>query len=178
MFEYRGTFQVPPHLRIALVVSRFNELITKPLLEGALDCLRSFQIEEDHLHVAWVPGAFELPLVAKRFAQSGTFDAVICLGAVIRGETDHYDYVCGPASSGIATVSLETNLPILFGVLTCETIEQALARAGSKAGNKGSETALAALEMISLLQKLPQAEERSTTEKYFNTGTQTQLAKT
>ena len=145
-------------LRVAIVVSRFNESIGRRLLDGARDCLRRHGVDDDELSIAWVPGAFELPLAAKRLAQSGRVDAVVCLGTVIRGETPHFDYVAGGAAYGILQAGLETGVPISFGVLTADTSEQAAARAGGKMGNKGFEAALAALEMANLLGTLPKPE--------------------
>ena len=145
-------------LRIALVASRFNETITKSLLEGALSALRRHGLDDASITVAWVPGAFELPVTAKRLADSGDFDAIVCLGAVIRGATTHYDYVCSQAASGIARVSLDTGIPVIFGVLTTETIEQAIERSGTKAGNKGFDSAVAAIEMADLLRQLPKGQ--------------------
>uniref|UniRef100_A0A832GLN9 6,7-dimethyl-8-ribityllumazine synthase n=1 Tax=Caldimicrobium thiodismutans TaxID=1653476 RepID=A0A832GLN9_9BACT len=141
-------------LRIALVVSRFNIFITQKLLEGALDVLRRHQVDEKNISVAWVPGAFEIPLVAKKLARSGKFDAVICLGAIIRGATPHFEYVAAEASKGVAQVMLETEVPIIFGILTTDTIEQAIERAGTKAGNKGAEAAYTAIEVVNLLKKI------------------------
>ncbi len=141
-------------LKIALVVSRFNSFITERLLEGALDCLRRQGVREDDLMVVRVPGSWELPLVAKRLAESRNHDAVVCLGAVIRGSTPHFDYVAAEVSKGIAQVSLETGVPVLFGVLTTDTLEQAVERAGSKAGNKGYAAAEAAIEMVNLLKQM------------------------
>ena len=141
-------------IRVGIIASRFNEFITGKLLEGALDGLRRHDIPEEQISVAWVPGAFEIPLIAKKMAGSGKYDAVICVGAVIRGSTTHYDYVCSEVSKGIAAVSLETGVPVLFGVLTTENIEQAIERAGSKAGNKGYECALGAIEMVNLIRGL------------------------
>jgi 6,7-dimethyl-8-ribityllumazine synthase len=141
-------------LKFALVVSRFNSFITERLLEGALDCLRRQGVADSDLTVARVPGAWEIPLVAKRLAQAKAYDAVICLGAVIRGSTPHFDYVAAEVSKGIAQVSLEAQTPISFGILTTETIEQAIERAGTKAGNKGFAAAEAALEMVNLLKEL------------------------
>ena len=141
-------------LKFALVVSRFNSFITERLLEGALDCLRRQGVAEEHLAVLRVPGAWEIPLVAKRLAQAGAYDAVICLGAVIRGSTPHFDYVAAEVSKGIAQVSLDSGVPIAFGILTTETLEQAIERAGSKAGNKGFAAAEAAIEMVNLLKEL------------------------
>ncbi|NLE21585.1 MAG: 6,7-dimethyl-8-ribityllumazine synthase [Actinobacteria bacterium] len=142
-------------LRFALVVGRFNELISGRLCEGALDCLKRHDVDEGDVDVAWVPGAFELPLVAKRLAESSKYDAVICLGAVIRGGTPHFDYVAGEAAKGIAKISLDTGVPVVFGVLTTDTIEQAVERAGTKAGNKGWSAAATALEMANLSRALP-----------------------
>jgi 6,7-dimethyl-8-ribityllumazine synthase len=141
-------------LKFALIVSRFNSFITERLLEGALDCLRRQGVSEEALTVVRVPGAWEIPLVAKRLAQDRTHDAVICLGAVIRGSTPHFDYVAAEVSKGIAQVSLESEVPIAFGILTTENIEQAIERAGSKAGNKGFAAAEAAIEMVNLLKEL------------------------
>ena len=141
-------------VKIGIVCARFNEFITSRLLGGALDGLKRRGVDEDDVSVAWVPGAFEIPIVAKRMAKSGKYDAVICLGAVIRGSTSHYDYVCSEVSKGIAAVELETGVPVMFGVLTTENIEQAIERAGSKAGNKGSECAEGAIEMVNLLREI------------------------
>ncbi len=138
-------------LRFGIVVSRFNEFITNKLLGGAMDALVRHGVEEGNVSVAWVPGAFEIPLVAKRLAQSGRYDAVLCLGAVIRGSTPHFDYVAAEVSKGIAHVSLETGVPCVFGVLTTDTIEQAIERAGTKAGNKGYDAAVTGIEMANLL---------------------------
>jgi len=142
------------HLKFAIVVSRFNELITEPLLNGALDVLRRHGGDENAVEVARVPGAFELPIVAQAFAQSGKFDAVVCLGCVIKGATDHYDYVCAQTASGIMSASLGSGVPIIFGVLTTDTIEQSLERAGSKAGNKGADAMLAAIETANVLKSV------------------------
>ena len=141
-------------LKVAMVVARFNEFITSKLLGGAVDCLVRHEANEDDITVAWVPGAFEIPLAAKKLAESGKYDAVICLGAVIRGATPHFDYVCAEASKGIAQVSLQTGVPVAFGVLTTENIQQAVERAGTKAGNKGVDAAMAAMEMVNLLKQL------------------------
>ena len=140
--------------RFAIVVARFNELVTGKLLEGAIDCLRAHGAAEDDLDVAWVPGAFELPLVARRMAGSGSYDAIVCLGAVIRGETAHFDHVATQAATGIRTASEDTGVPVIFGVLTTDTFEQAMDRAGGKHGNKGWDAAAAAMEMASLLEHL------------------------
>lgn len=138
-------------LRIGIIVSRFNEFITRKLLEGALDCLIRHGTQENDVQIAWVPGAFEIPLVAKKMAESGKFHAVICLGTVIRGSTPHFDYVAAEVSKGVAQVSLQTELPVIFGILTTDTIEQAIERAGTKAGNKGWDAAMAAIEMANLM---------------------------
>jgi 6,7-dimethyl-8-ribityllumazine synthase len=145
-------------LRIALLASRFNETITKSLLEGALSALRRHGLDDASITVAWVPGAFELPMTAKRLADSGEYDAIVCLGAVIRGATTHYDYVCSQAAAGIARVAFDTGVPVIFGVLTTETIEQAIERSGTKAGNKGFDSAVAAIEMADLLRQLPKGQ--------------------
>ena len=141
-------------LKIAIVASRFNEFITSRLLGGALDGLRRHGADEDLIDVAWVPGAFEIPLAASKLAKSGRYDAVICLGAVIRGSTSHYDYVCSEVSKGIAQVSLASDIPVMFGVLTTENIEQAIERAGTKAGNKGFDCAVGAIEMVNLIHEI------------------------
>jgi 6,7-dimethyl-8-ribityllumazine synthase len=152
--EIRGDLQARGR-RFAIVASRFNEVVVAKLVEGALDCLRSHGVAEDDLDVAWVPGAFELPLAARRLAASGSYDAVICLGAVVRGETSHYEFVAGRAAEGIARAADDTGVPVIFGVLTTDTLEQALERAGGKHGNKGWDAATAAMEMASLLEQLP-----------------------
>ncbi len=138
----------------AIVVSRFNEFITSKLLSGAIDCLQRHGASDDQITVAWVPGAIEIPLAAKKLAASKSYDAVICLGAVIRGQTSHFDYVCQQISRGVSQVNYDTNVPAIFGVLTCETIEQAIERAGTKQGNTGSNAALSAMEMASLLDQI------------------------
>lgn len=140
--------------RFAIVVSRFNAFITEKLLEGALDALRRHDADMDQVTVVWCPGAYEIPLVAKRLAASGKYDAIICLGAVIRGATFHFDLVASGAAKGITQASLETDVPVILGVITTDTIEQAIERAGTKAGNKGAEAALAAIEMVNLLEQL------------------------
>lgn len=140
--------------KVAIVVSRFNEFITSKLLGGAVDGLKRMNVNEQDINVAYVPGAFEIPLVAKKLAKTNRFDAVICLGAVIRGSTSHYDFVCSEVSKGIANVMLETEVPVVFGVLTTDTIEQAIERAGTKSGNKGFEAAQTAIEMISLMKSI------------------------
>ncbi|MGC8872097.1 MAG: 6,7-dimethyl-8-ribityllumazine synthase [Caldimicrobium sp.] len=141
-------------LNFAIVVSRFNVFITQKLLEGALDVLKRHYVQEERIYITWVPGAFEIPLVAKKLAESKKFDAIICLGAIIRGATPHFEYVAAEASKGIAQVMLETGVPVIFGILTTDTIEQAIERAGTKAGNKGAEAAFTALEMANLLKKI------------------------
>lgn len=145
---------VAENMRVGIVAARFNEFITNKLVGGAVDGLVRHDVREEDIHVAWVPGAFEIPLVASRMARSGRYDAVICVGAVIRGSTSHYDYVCNEVSKGIASVSLETGVPVLFGVLTTENIEQAIERAGTKAGNKGYDCATGAIEMINLMKQI------------------------
>lgn len=141
-------------LKIGIIASRFNEFITSKLVSGAEDCLKRHGVADENMSVAWVPGAFEIPVIAKRMAASDKYDAVICLGAVIRGATSHYDYVCAEVSKGIAAVSLDTGIPVLFGILTTDTIEQAIERAGTKAGNKGTDCAMSALEMINLIKNI------------------------
>lgn len=138
--------------KFAIVAARFNEFIVSKLVSGAEDTLVRHGVKDDDITLAWVPGAFEIPLAAKSLAQSGQFDAIICLGAVIRGSTSHYDYVCAEVSKGIASVGLEAEIPVMFGVLTTDNIEQAIERAGTKAGNKGSDAAMGAIEMVNLLQ--------------------------
>ncbi len=142
-------------LRFAVVVSRFNAFISEHLLKGAMDALARHGVSDEDVDVAWVPGAFEIPLVARRLAESGRYDAIICLGAVIRGATPHFDYVAGESAKGIAAASLHTGVPVIYGVLTTDTIEQAIERAGTKAGNKGADAAMAAIEMANLLRALP-----------------------
>ena len=142
------------HIRIGIVAARFNEFITSKLLSGALDSLKRRGVTEDDIQIAWVPGAFEIPLIASKMAKSGKYDAVICLGAVIRGSTSHYDYVCSEVSKGIAAVALDSGIPVLFGVLTTENIEQAIERAGTKAGNKGYDCGESAVEMVNLIRQL------------------------
>ncbi len=153
MKTYEGNY-IPNGIRIGIVAARFNEFITSKLLSGAIDGLTRHDVKEEDISVAWVPGAFEIPLIASKMAKSGKYDAVICLGAVIRGSTSHYDYVCSEVSKGIATVSLQTGVPVMFGVLTTDSIEQAIERAGTKAGNKGYDCALGAIEMINLVRQL------------------------
>lgn len=144
---------VAQDIKVGIVVGRFNEFIVSKLLGGALDGLKRHGVAEENIDVAWVPGAFEIPLVAKKMAQKDKYDAVICLGAVIKGATPHFDYVCAEASKGIASVALSTEKPVIFGVLTTDTIEQAIERAGTKAGNKGYDAAVTAIEMVNLLKQ-------------------------
>ena len=153
MNEFIGKLQ-GEELHVAIVVARFNETITQRLLKGALEGLKQQGVNEKNITVAWVPGAFEVPIIAKKFAISGNFEAVISLGAVIRGETSHFDYVAGQASSGVAQVALETGIPIIFGILTTDNTQQALERAGEKMDNKGFEAALVAIEMANLMNQL------------------------
>lgn len=141
-------------LKIGLIGSRFNEFIVSKLIGGAEDCLVRHGVNSDDISLAWVPGAFEIPVIAKKMAESGKYDAIICLGTVIRGATSHYDYVCAEVSKGVAQVSMQTGVPVLFGILTTDTIEQAIERAGTKAGNKGYDCAMSALEMINLIKGL------------------------
>ena len=141
-------------LKIAIVAARFNEFIVSRLIEGARDALVRHDVREEDISLAWVPGAFEIPVAARRLAESKRYDAVIALGAVIRGSTSHYDYVCAEVSKGIAHVSLSTGVPVMFGVLTTDTIQQAIERAGTKAGNKGHDCALGAIEMVNLLKQV------------------------
>ena len=141
---------VATDLKVGIVVGRFNEFITSKLLGGALDGLKRHGLSEDNIDVAWVPGAFEIPFLTKKMANTKNYDAIITLGAVIRGSTPHFDYVCKEVSSGVSSISLETGVPIIFGVLTTDTIEQAIERAGTKAGNKGWDTALSAIEMANV----------------------------
>ena len=154
MTVYEGDLYSTGDIRIGIACSRFNEFITGKLLEGCLDGLRRRDVAEENVDVAWVPGAFELPIVAKKMADSGRYDAVIALGSVIRGATSHYEAVVNETSKGIAAASLESGVPVMFGVLTTENIEQAVERAGSKAGNKGAECAQGAIEMVNLLRKM------------------------
>jgi len=152
-----GTFEghlVAGDYKFGIVVSRFNEFISKNLLSGALDSLKRHEAADDNIDVAWVPGSFEIPLVAQKLAASGKYDAVICLGAVIRGSTPHFDYVAAEVSKGVARVGLETGVPVTFGIITADTLEQALDRAGAKAGNKGWQAALNAIEMANLMSSI------------------------
>jgi len=153
MKTYEGNL-VSKEIKVGIVAARFNEFITSKLLGGAIDGLKRHDVKEDDISIAWVPGAFEIPLIASKMAKSAKYDAVICLGAVIRGSTTHYDYVCSEVSKGIATVSLNSDIPVLFGVLTTENIEQAIERAGTKAGNKGYDCAVSAIEMVNLIREI------------------------
>jgi 6,7-dimethyl-8-ribityllumazine synthase len=155
MAVYEGKLVAPAKARFAIVVGRFNEFITNKLLGGAMDTLARHDVSRDDVDVCWSPGSFEIPLLAKTLAAGGAYAAVICLGAVIRGGTDHYEYVASEAAKGVAQASLETGIPCIFGVLTCDTIEQAIERAGTKAGNKGADAAAAAIEMANLMAQLP-----------------------
>jgi len=157
MTEVRGTFDARGR-RFAVAAARFNEVVVDKLVDGALACFRAHGLAEDDLLVAWAPGAFELPLLARRLAESGLYDGVVCLGAVVRGETPHFDYVAGEAARGVGQAAVETGVPVLFGVLTTETMDQALDRAGGKHGNKGWDSAMAAMEMASVLDQLPKKE--------------------
>lgn len=145
---------VSENIKVGIVAARFNEFITSKLVGGAIDGLTRHNVSENDIDVAWVPGAFEIPLIAKKMANSGKYDAVICLGAVIRGATSHYDYVCNEVSKGIATVSMNSDIPVMFGIITTENIEQAIERAGTKAGNKGYDCALGAIEMVNLIREM------------------------
>ena len=150
MTRFEGDYSPPPG-RFAVVVARFNETVTRALLAGSIDGFVRHGVAEDRIDVAWVPGAFEVPIVARRLAETGRYAAVVCLGCVIRGETGHYDHVAGGAASGVMQAGLATGVPIIFGILTTETVEQALNRSGLKGGNKGAEAAMAAIEMVNLL---------------------------
>lgn len=153
MHTFEGKL-VSQNIRVGIVAARFNEFIVNKLVGGAMDALLRHDVREEDIDLAWVPGAFEIPLIAKKMAESGKYDAVICLGAVIRGATSHYDLVCNEAAKGIAHVSLDSGVPVLFGVVTTENIEQAIERAGSKAGNKGYDSAMAAIEMVNLVKQV------------------------
>ncbi len=152
--SYEGSL-VADGLRFGIVASRFNDLITRRLLSGAMDALTRHGAKEEQIEVVWVPGAFELPLAAQRLAQSGRYDAVICLAAIIRGATPHFDYVASETAKGIAQASLRSGLPVIYGVVTADTIEQAVERAGTKAGNRGADAARSAIEMTNLMRSLP-----------------------
>lgn len=149
-----GKLVAPQGMKVGIIASRFNEIITNKLLGGAVDGLVRHGVEENNITAAWVPGAFEIPVIAEKMAASKKYDAIICVGAVIRGSTTHYDYVCNEVSKGISQVSMKAGVPVLFGVITTENIEQAIERAGSKAGNKGYDCALSAIEMVNLIKQL------------------------
>ncbi|MEF9922301.1 MAG: 6,7-dimethyl-8-ribityllumazine synthase [Anaerovoracaceae bacterium] len=153
MKTYEGKL-VSKDIRVGIVAARFNEFITSKLIGGAVDGLKRHDVKDENISLAWVPGAFEIPLIAQKMAKSGKYDAVICLGAVIRGNTTHYDYVCSEVSKGVANVSLNSDIPVMFGVLTTENIEQAIERAGTKAGNKGFDCAVGAIEMVNLINEI------------------------
>ena len=155
-------------LNIAIVASRFNELITSRLIEGAKDALMRHDVSGNSIEIFWVPGAWELPLIAKEVALTGKYDAIIALGAVIRGDTPHFDYVAAESSKGLASVGLEHRVPVLFGVLTCDTLDQALIRSGSKAGNKGADCAIGAIEMANLLRNVRRNNSQETEVKTYN----------
>lgn len=146
-----GKVVAPDGMKVGIIASRFNSFIVEKLLEGAVDGLVRHGVEDENITACWVPGAFEIPVLAQKMAQSGLYDAVICVGAVIRGSTSHYDYVCSEVSKGIAAAGMQSGKPVLFGVITTENIEQAIERAGSKAGNKGYDCALSAIEMVNLM---------------------------
>ena len=151
---FEGKLVAPEGMKVAIVASRFNEIIVKKHLDGAVDGLVRHGVKDDNITAVWVPGAFEIPVIADKLAASGKYDAVIAVGAVIRGATSHYDYVCNEVSKGVAQVGLKNGIPVLFGIITTENIEQAIERAGSKAGNKGYDCALSAVEMVNLMKKL------------------------
>jgi 6,7-dimethyl-8-ribityllumazine synthase len=155
MTEYQGKIVAPPGARFAVLVGRFNEFVTSKLLAGAIDELTRHDVDRGDIDVVWSPGSFEIPVLAKRLAASGQYAAVICLGAVIRGGTDHYQFIAAEVTKGVAMAAMETSVPCIFGVLTCDTIEQAIERAGTKAGNKGSDAARAGIEMANLIGQLP-----------------------
>ena len=153
MRTFEGKFN-GKNVRIAIVAGRFNEFITSKLVGGALDVLKRNDVSEENIDIAWVPGAFEIPLITKKLANTGKYDAIITLGAVIKGSTPHFDYVCAEVSKGVAQISLQTGLPVIFGVLTTNNIEEAIERAGTKAGNKGADAAFSAIEMINLIKEI------------------------
>jgi len=155
MKEYQGKLVAPAKAKFAVLVSRFNEFITSKLLGGAMDALKRHGVAEDDIEIIWSPGSFEIPLLALKLASTQRYAAVVCLGAVIRGGTDHYQYVANEVAKGIAHATLQTGVPCIFGVLTCDTIDQAVERAGAKAGNKGADAAVAAIEMANLIDQLP-----------------------
>lgn len=154
MAVFEGSFAAPAG-RFAVVAARFNHFVVEQLVNGAFDACKRHGVSDDAVDVIWVPGSFEIPLVAQRLAASKKYAAVVCLGAVIRGDTDHYDYVAGGAANGVAQAALSTGVPVIFGILTCDTVEQAVNRAGAKSGNKGFDAAMTAIEMVNLLAQLP-----------------------
>jgi len=160
MKEYKGELVAPAKAKYAVLVSRFNDFVTSKLLSGCIDTLQRHGVAEDNVEVVWAPGSFEIPVLTQKLAASGRYDAVICLGAVIRGGTDHYQYIAAEVTKGVAAASMSTGVPCIFGVLTCDTIEQAVERAGTKAGNKGSDAAVSAIEMTNLISQLPAAKKR------------------
>ena len=153
MKNYEGKL-ISKEIKVGIIAARFNEFITSKLLSGAIDGLIRHDVKDEDIEIAWVPGAFEIPLVASKMAKSKKYDVILCLGAVIRGSTSHYDYVCNEVSKGIASVSLNNDIPVMFGILTTENIEQAIERAGTKAGNKGYDCAVGGIEMVNLLREL------------------------
>ena len=153
MRTFEGKFN-GENIKIAIVAGRFNEFITSKLVGGALDVLKRNDVSEENIDIAWVPGAFEIPLITKKLANTGKYDAIIALGAVIKGSTPHFDYVCAEVSKGVAQISLQTDLPVIFGVLTTNNIEEAIERAGTKAGNKGADAAFSAIEMMNLIKEI------------------------
>ena len=159
MQVYQGKLVAPSQARFAILVSRFNEFISSKLLDGAVDALRRHGADDEMIEVVWSPGSYEIPVLAQQLASSGRYAAVICLGAVIRGGTDHHHYIASEAAKGVALASLKTGVPCIFGILTCDTIDQAIERAGTKAGNKGADAALAAIEMANLIPQLPRRED-------------------
>ena len=161
MKEFHGKLIAPADAKFAVLISRFNEFITSKLLGGCTDALKRHGVAEDNIELVWAPGSFEIPVLAQKLAASGRYAAVICLGAVIRGGTDHYQYIAAEVSKGIAHVGLATGVPCIFGVLTCDNVEQAIERAGTKSGNKGADAATAALEMVNLIEQLPTAKKAS-----------------
>ena len=155
MSEYQGKLVAPPKAKFGVVVSRFNEFITSKLLGGCMDALKRHGADEANVDVVWSPGSFELPVLTQRLAATGEYAAIICLGAVIRGGTDHYQYIASEAAKGVSVAAMRTGVPCIFGVLTCDTLEQAIDRAGAKTGNKGAAAAAAAIEMANLMNELP-----------------------
>ncbi|MGL4642408.1 MAG: 6,7-dimethyl-8-ribityllumazine synthase [Cetobacterium sp.] len=153
---YEGNF-VGENLKVGIVCARFNEFIVSKLLGGAIDALKRHSVNEENIHVSWVPGAFEIPLIAKKMVETNKFDVVITLGAVIRGATPHFDYVCSEVSKGVASVSLDSGIPVIFGVLTVNSIEEAIERAGTKAGNKGFDAGISAIETVNLIRTISEA---------------------